>query len=276
MHLVEAVGLHRDIDSGLVTQTVEAPAPEDDGHKRTFWVAWCINTIIAYEYGRTKIHFDGVDSRAVPFADDSDTGLLIRMARNLPSESSGADIVSVSRSLESAIQKLSELGDMKGFPALTRGDICFCLYRRLRLLKMSISRDTVSHILTIGRTAVEAASELAQRDIPWWNVLGTTFQFFCVLLAIDNYESLAQISWVHSKLQEVYQKFETRMGLEALEAAATLRKALLSKKRQEIALLAPDDQVYAPFPERELTPDWDIVLNPYYTTGSFNFTDFGV
>ncbi|EHK42752.1 uncharacterized protein TrAtP1_002162 [Trichoderma atroviride] len=275
MHLVEAVGLHRDIDSDLVTQTVEAPAVEDEGHKRTFWIAWSVNTLIAYEYGRSKIHFDGVESRLVPFADDSDAGLQVRMARALPNEGSGGDVVSVSRSLENAIFKLSELGDIKGFPALTRGDICFCLYRRLRLLKISVSRDTVSHILTIGHTAVEAASEFAQREIPWWNVLGTTFQFFCVLLAIDNYESLAQVSWVHAKLREVYHRFETRMGLEALEAAATLRKALLTKKQQEINLLTPEDQVFAPFPEREFTPDWDVVLNPYYTTGAFNFTDFG-
>ncbi|KAL7922772.1 hypothetical protein ACQKWADRAFT_68872 [Trichoderma austrokoningii] len=276
MHLVEACGLHRDIDSDFVTQTVEAPAVEDDGYKRTFWIAWSVNTLIAYEYGRSKIHVDGVESRLVPFADDSDAGLQVRMARALPSEGSGGgDVVSVSRSLENAIQKLSELGDIKGFPALTRGDLCFCLYRRLRLLKVSIGRDTVSHILTIGHSAVEAASEFAQREIPWWNVLGTTFQFFCVLLAIDNYESLAQVSWVHTKLREVYQRFETRMGSEALDAAATLRKALLTKKQQEINMLTPEDQVFAPFAEREFTPDWDVVLNPYYTTGGFNFTDFG-
>ncbi|PTB70308.1 N-terminal binuclear Zn cluster-containing protein [Trichoderma citrinoviride] len=276
MHLVEAVGLHRDLESDLVTQSGETRATEDEGSKRTFWLAWCINTIIAYEYGRTKIHFDGEDSRPTPFNDRSETGLQIRMARILPSENVNADAVTVSKSLEGAIQKLLDLGDVKGFPALTRGDLCFCLYRRLRLLKISISKDTLSHILQIGQSAVEAAYDLAQRGVPWWNVLGTTFQFFCVLLAIDNRDSLTQVSWVLSRLDGIVQILNTHMAFEALETARTLMRDLLVKKRQEVALLEMSEGSDIPFSNRELTPDWDMMLNPYYTVGGFNFKDLGV
>ncbi|TFA99034.1 Protein RDR1 [Trichoderma ghanense] len=276
MHLVEAVGLHRDLESGLVTQSGGTRAREDEGSKRTFWLAWCINTIIAYEYGRTKIHFDGEDSRPTPFNDTSETGLQIRMARILPSENVNADAVTVSKSLEGAIQKLVDLGDVRGFPALTRGDLCFCLYRRLRLLKISISKDTLAHILQIGQSAVEAAYGLAQRGVPWWNVLGTTFQFFCVLLAIDNRDSLTQVSWVLSRLDGIVQILNTHMAFEAFETAKTLMRDLLVKKRQEVALLEMSEGSDIPFSNRELTPDWDMMLNPFYTVGGFNFKDFGV
>ncbi|OTA02773.1 Zn2Cys6 transcriptional regulator [Trichoderma parareesei] len=276
MHLVEAVGLHRDLESDLVTQSGETRAREDEGSKRTFWLAWCINTIIAYEYGRTKIHFDGEDSRPTPFNDTSETGLQIRMARILPSENVNADAMAVSKSLEGAIQKLVDLGDVRGFPALTRGDLCFCLYRRLRLLKISISKDTLSHILQIGQNAVEAAYDLAQRGVPWWNVLGTTFQFFCVLLAIDNRDSLTLVSSVLSRLDGIVQILNTHMAFEAFETAKTLMRDLLVKKRQEVALLEMSEGSDIPFSNRELTPDWDMMLNPFYTVGGFNFKDFGV
>ncbi|KAK1255736.1 hypothetical protein MKX07_007995 [Trichoderma sp. CBMAI-0711] len=276
MHLVEAVGLHRDLESDLVTQSGETRAREDEGSKRTFWLAWCINTIIAYEYGRTKIHFDGEDSRPTPFNDTSETGLQIRMARILPSENVNADAMAVSKSLEGAIQKLVDLGDVRGFPALTRGDLCFCLYRRLRLLKISISKDTLSHILQIGQNAVEAAHDLAQRGVPWWNVLGTTFQFFCVLLAIDNRDSLTLVSSVLSRLDGIVQILNTHMAFEAFETAKTLMRDLLVKKRQEVALLEMSEGSDIPFSNRELTPDWDMMLNPFYTVGGFNFKDFGV
>ncbi|KAL6874622.1 N-terminal binuclear Zn cluster-containing protein [Trichoderma longibrachiatum] len=276
MHLVEAVGLHRDLESDLVTQSGETRAREDEGSKRTFWLAWCINTIIAYEYGRTKIHFDGEDSRPTPFNDTSETGLQIRMARILPSENVNADAITVSKSLEGAIQKLVDLGDVRGFPALTRGDLCFCLYRRLRLLKISISKDTLAHILQIGQNAVEAAYDLAQRGVPWWNVLGTTFQFFCVLLAIDNRDSLTQVSWVLSRLDGIVQILNTHMAFEAFETAKTLMRDLLVKKRQEVALLEMSEGSDIPFSNRELTPDWDMMLNPFYAVGGFNFKDFGV
>ncbi|KAL6790657.1 N-terminal binuclear Zn cluster-containing protein [Trichoderma sp. SZMC 28012] len=276
MHLVEAVGLHRDINSELVTQSVQTPATEDEGSKRTFWLAWCLNTIIAYEYGRTKIQFDGIDSRPTPFDDKSETGLQIRMARILPSENISGDVMAVSKSLEAAIQKLLDMGEVKGFPALTRGDLCFCLYRRLRLLKVSISKDTLSQILQIGYTAVEAASDLAERGIPWWNVLGTTFQFFCVLLAIDNRDSLTQVSWVMPKLERIVEILNTHMAAEALDTAKTLMRDALAKKNQEIALLEASNGNGFPFPHRELTPDWDTMLNPYYIVGGFTFKDLGV
>lgn len=276
MHLVEAVGLHRDLNSELVTQSVHTPATEDEGSKRTFWLAWCLNTIIAYEYGRTKIQFDGIDSRPTPFDDKSETGLQIRMARILPSENISGDVMAVSKSLEAAIQKLLDMGEVKGFPALTRGDLCFCLYRRLRLLKVSISKDTLSQILQIGYTAVEAASDLAERGIPWWNVLGTTFQFFCVLLAIDNRDSLTQVSWVMPKLERIVGILNTHMAAEALDTAKTLMRDALAKKNQEIALLEASNGDGFPFPHRELTPDWDTMLNPYYIVGGFTFKDLGV
>ncbi|RFU75138.1 n-terminal binuclear zn cluster-containing [Trichoderma arundinaceum] len=275
MHLVEAVGLHRDLGSDLITQSIETPATEDEGHKRTFWVAWCINTIIAYEYGRTKIHFDDVDTQPTPFNDKSETGLQIRMARILPGESTNGDVVTVSKTLEGAIQKLLDMGDMNGFPALTRADLCFCLYRRLRLLKISISKEALSNILTAGHAAVEAASDLAQQGIPWFNVPGTTFQFFCVLLAIDNRDSLTKVSWVLSKLEDIVRVFDTHMANEALDTAKALMRDSLAKKRQEIALLEMPDGADTVFVNREFTPDWDTMLNPFYS-GEFGFRELGV
>ncbi|KAL6690752.1 N-terminal binuclear Zn cluster-containing protein [Trichoderma pleuroticola] len=271
MHMVEAVGLHRDLNSELVTQSIQTPATEDEGSKRTFWLGWCLNTIIAYEYGRTKVHFDGVDSLPTPFDDKSETGLQIRMARILPSENLSGDVITVSKSLEAAIQKLVHMGEVKGFSALTRGDLCFCLYRRLRLLKVGISKETLSQILQIGHTAVEEASDLAERGIPWWNVLGTTFQFICVLLAIDNRDSLTQVSWVMPKLRHIAKLLDTHMAAEALDTAKALMRDASAKKNQEIALLESSNDHGFPFPHRELTPDWDAMLNPYDLVEGFHF-----
>ncbi|UKZ74339.1 hypothetical protein TrVFT333_002004 [Trichoderma virens FT-333] len=276
MHLVEAVGLHRDLESDLVTQSGQVRAREDEGGKRTFWLAWCINTIISYEYGRTRVHINGIDPRATPFDDHSETGLQIRMARILPSENTNADIMALSKSLETAIQQLLDLGDISGFPALTRGDLCFCLYRRLRLLKVAISKETLANIIQIGHTAVEVAIQLANREVPWWNVLGTPFQFFCVLLAIDTRAALTKVSWVVPKLERIATILGTHMAREAVETAHVLLSDAWAKKRQEIALLEVSEGNVLPLlNNREPTPDWDAMLNPFYA-GDFNVKDFGI
>ncbi|EHK22731.1 uncharacterized protein TRIVIDRAFT_53976 [Trichoderma virens Gv29-8] len=276
MHLVEAVGLHRDLESDLVTQSGQVRAKEDEGGKRTFWLAWCINTIISYEYGRTRVHINGIDPRATPFDNHSETGLQIRMARILPSENTNADIMALSKSLETAIQQLLDLGDISGFPALTRGDLCFCLYRRLRLLKVAISKETLANIIQIGHTAVEVAIQLANREAPWWNVLGTPFQFFCVLLAIDTRAALTKVSWVVPKLERIATILGTHMAREAVETAHVLLSDAWAKKRQEIALLEMSEGNVLPLlNNREPTPDWDAMLNPFYA-GDFNVKDFGI
>ncbi|KND89243.1 Protein RDR1 [Tolypocladium ophioglossoides CBS 100239] len=261
LHLAEAIGLHRDMESEILTHRIESQTGTKGS--RTFWIAWSLNTMISYEYGRTRKSFDSIScDRAILEEKGGSTGQQLRMAQLIPDDQAITDPTSSVEILETSIRKLQEIEPVTGYPVLCRADICFSLYRRLRLFKLRIAKDVILSILGVGRIAVEAAYGFAQRGVPWWNLLSTTFQYFCVLLAIDSSDSLSQVSWALSKLEGIARMLDTHLAFEALETAKTLLRDSMRKKRQELAFMEIADGATMPLPAEEINLDWDALLDP--------------
>ncbi|KAL3424088.1 hypothetical protein PVAG01_03369 [Phlyctema vagabunda] len=267
MHLAEATGLHHEAHSVLLAtdnacELVESETGELQA-RRTFWVAWSLNTIMAYEYGRSRRNFDSISCKPVVPVEGDFTAQHILLARLIPGDNTDAE--TQREELQEGLRKLQQIPDVKDFTCLTRADICFCFYRRLRLLKQNLDKETISCILDIGDKAVEASYDFAQKSCPWWNILGTPFQYFCVLLALDTSESLAKLSWVLKRLEAIVQTLNTPLALEALDTAKVLLRDSMAKKRQELSLLESADSTHILNLEREMDINWDALLDPSYS-----------
>ncbi|RDW91116.1 hypothetical protein BP5796_02281 [Coleophoma crateriformis] len=268
LHLAEATGLHHEAQSIILTtdHSQQLIHQDDEGKeraRRTFWVAWALNSIMSYEYGRSKRSFGSISCRPLMVVEGDTSAHHVALAQLIPRDNPPSD-AAARDDLQRAIKSIRSNPNENRFMSLSRADVCFCFYRRLRLLKQGIDKEIVSCILRIGEEAVEAACEFAEKGIPWWNILNTTFQFFCVLLAIDTSDSLAKVSWVLDRFKVIVEILGTHLALEALDTAKVLLRDSMAKKRQELAFLEVADGATMP-PEREIDINWDALLNPEYS-----------
>ena len=233
MHCIEAIGLHKELTDIAV---VSPPAPETQEsaagfRRRLFWVAWSLNAIISYEYGRSRVEF--IDTTIKPIdAHDAraHTSGLVTLAHTIPdTEPLDEDETT---SLQSSLEVLSQLPTESEPLSLLKADVAFSTYRRMRLVaKSSIPPHVTSLVISIGKSALPVVSSLVSQRLPWWTVLSVPFQFVCVLLAIDSRESLSQIAEAMTSLEEVGKCWNTHMAHDAVGCARLLVK--LSKRRKE-------------------------------------------
>jgi hypothetical protein len=148
---------------------------------------------------------------------------------------------------------------------LSKADLCLCLYRHHRLSKLVIEKEDILLIIGIGIAASEAAKTLVEKNHYWWNVLGTVFQFLCVLLAMDSTESLSKVSGALATLETIVRLLGTHIADEALSTAKLLLRDSMKKKRRDASLLeAADTGDSLELPNSAVDIDWDVVLDPSY------------
>lgn len=107
-------------------------------------------------------------------------------------------------------------------------------------------------IIDIGNTALSAAYALVKLDQAWWNVLSTSFQYVCVLLAIDTPESLSHVATAMKTLDNITQILGTRIAFEAQKTAKLLLEDSMKKKDKKFSSLS-----------RQLTRDLILKLLTY-------------
>lgn len=118
-------------------------------------------------------------------------------------------------------------------------------------------------IIDIGNTALSAAYALVKLDQAWWNVLSTSFQYVCVLLAIDTPESLSHVATAMKTLDNITQILGTRIAFEAQKTAKLLLEDSMKKKRQEIQQLEQATHQRSNLETTHLLDiDWDALLDP--------------
>lgn len=59
--------------------------------------------------------------------------------------------------------------------------MAFCFYRRLYQLKTGVPDEISELIVNSGNTAIVASEQLASQGRMFWNVIGSVFQYTCVL-----------------------------------------------------------------------------------------------
>ncbi|KAM3076057.1 hypothetical protein ACMFMG_006428 [Clarireedia jacksonii] len=269
LHLAEATGLHQEVHSVLLTTDAEAQTKrmdeaEIERARRTFWMTWSIHTVISYEYGRSAVILNSITCKQpIKNSQDDFTALHIQVAQLIPRDNMIVSSTAHKEELAAGLEKLSQIPDDHPFISMSKADVCFCFYRRLRLLRQGLEKEEINAIISMGNRAVEAANTFALAHHPWFNILSTTFQYVCVLLAIDTSESLSHVSWVLNIFENIVRIVNTHLANEALDMAKVLLRDSMAKKRRELGLLEIADGVNGVV-EQEVTINWDALLDPNF------------
>lgn len=293
LHLAEATGIHHEVQALRLTTDIPGQAPltsDRSGAERArkvFWLAWSLNKMISYEYGRSAVQLSSITCKPVTHIPGEFTVPFIQLAQQLPRDGDPDTPTNRKAQLHEGLQNLKAIGDESEYICLTKGDIALCYYRRLRMLDYGIEREAVTSTIAFGRNAVAAAYRLAQQARPWWQVLGTVFQYICVLLAIDSAESLAEIRNAIETLEKIAAILNTDLATEALSTAKLLVRDSVRKKRRELEVLdfiggtdgveglkiAGIENGEEAFPE--ITVNWDEFFDPTLSGSFWEIPDFG-
>jgi len=234
--------LHQDAEQLEIISPSTAPQyteEEQEMRKRVFWMAWSINRLLSYEYGRSPVFLSQISCKLpTSFGEEDYMVPFIKLAKLLPSDD---EVRALCR--KQMFRALDEMANIHGeFSKLVllKADMAFCLYRRLRIQDDGYPKEALTQIIDHGKAAMQHARLLADAYIPWWNVISTPFQFICVLLAIDSMESLSQIPMAHDTLKAVVSKFDTHMAREALQTVDKLIMLSRQKKVKQLEFLVVD------------------------------------
>lgn len=242
MHLCETIGVykereaHEGIDGNYTLDQFR------DICARVMLVARCLHFIISYEHGRSTVDVGSVLLHNIIERGEADLTLQLHALVNiLPSDDttiiSNQGHPTRRQELTNALSSLISTPTNHEFFTLIKVDLCFCIYRRLRLLDLGIKQEQLTQIIRVGKTALPASRILILRNHPWWNTVGTVFQFICVLLAIDSSESLATIPEAMETLVTIAKHLKTHLADEALATARVLVRSMTEKKRKEATVL---------------------------------------
>ncbi|OAQ98269.1 hypothetical protein LLEC1_08093 [Akanthomyces lecanii] len=288
LHLCEAVGLHRE---EIIVKTAAMPGAQAKGHtedqlRRIFWIAYAGNKIMSYEYDRSSVSFNAVTCGEVSRKAGSVADQFISLGKMLPGPNSSFqpeyEAQTPTAELCERLRTLDKLHFAHPFMVATKADLTFCFYRRIYQLKMGIPDDIIQLVINSGNAAIVAAAQLASQGRMFWNVIGSVFQYTCVLLAMDTPASNAHVSRAFESLGNLVHAADTGLTREALSMARRLLSLSTAKKRQELEMLEAVEASYQdspPQPEPPAGPseelawdmDWDqFLVEPYLTMFGFD------
>ena len=282
MHLCEALGLHEEENINKISSTDGAAAlgHDVDQLRRIFWILWAGHNLLSYEYDRSSVHLRAVTCQAINPASRSVASLFVQLAQIIPAPNSPFHLESQPSSLmEELFERLKALEKLHvtdPFLVVTKADITFCFYRRIYQLKMGISQEIVQVVIDSGNAAVKAAEQLLSQGCLFWNVIGSVFQYTCVLLAMDTLAASAHIAAAFEGLKNLVEAADTGLTREALSVAQRLLSLNIAKKRKELDQLEtleasceafqsqPGLETTSPLPDTDWNLDWDqFLLEPF-------------
>ncbi|CAG9977292.1 unnamed protein product [Clonostachys byssicola] len=181
INMIEVMGFHQN-ENSISFVGDQRPADNVVGgvniRERVAMVAQSLHILFAYDFGRSIVNLVSLPPCNPPqSAGDftfQQTALTNILSKSLDEKESAAD------SRERLVIALEELAAMPAnhdFTVLTKAELCFAVYRRLRLLHPPLQEAQVEHIIQVGAAAIPAARRLAALKHPWWNTIHTIFQY---------------------------------------------------------------------------------------------------
>lgn len=253
MHLCEAVGLHDDDNITKMASNAGTAAVGNDADRlrRIFWIAWAGHNLLSYEYDRSAVRFRAVTCQAIIPTSGSVADQFVQIAQIIPAPNSPFRLEcqppTPRDELFERLRALKKLQFTHPFLVVTKADLVFCFYRRIYQLKLGISDDIMNLIIDCGNAAVDAAQQLANQGRLFWNVIGSVFQYTCVLIAIDTPAASSHIATAFKGLDNLVKAADTGLTREALSMAQHLLSLHTTKKRKELAQLAAVEADYQSF-----------------------------
>ncbi|KAJ5950614.1 uncharacterized protein N7479_009027 [Penicillium vulpinum] len=283
LHRCEVVGLHKEENIQRIASVAGAATLgyDTDRLRRIFWVLWAAHQILSYECDRSAVIFPAVTTQAIIAIPGSVADQFVQIVQIIPSPNSPFQLdsqpLSPKEELSERLAALSKLHFTHPFLVATKADLAFCFYRRIYQFKAGITDETIQVVIDSGRDGLEAAEQLASQGRLLWNVIGSVFQYACILLAIDTPASSVHIPTAFKGLENLVRATDTALTRQALSIARHLLGLNIAKKRKEILQLEAVEAGYEPFltpPEPEpntAVPDlvgwgveWDqFLVEPY-------------
>ncbi|KKK16844.1 hypothetical protein P175DRAFT_0497796 [Aspergillus ochraceoroseus IBT 24754] len=283
MHLCEALGLHEEENIKKIASIAGAAVLGHDADRlrRIFWISWAGHNMLSYEYDRSPVGFRAVTCQPIISIPGSVADQFVQLIQIIPSPNSPFQLelqppTSSEEELFKRLKALDELQFTHPFLVVTKADIAFCFYRRLYQLKIRIPDDIIKLFIDSGNAAVEAAEQQASQGRLFWNVIGSVFQYTCILLAIDTPAASAHIGAAFKGLENLVKAADTGLTREALSMARHLLGLNMAKKRKELAQLEAVEAGYEFFqappaseaniavPDVDWEVDWDkFFIEPY-------------
>lgn len=282
MHLCEAIGLHDEANIKKMASLAGAAVLGHDADRlrRIFWISWAGHIMLSYEYDRSPVVFRAVTCQSIISIPGSLADQFVQLIKIISSPNSQFQLESQpptpTEELFQRLQALDEFQVTHPFLVVTKADIAFCFYRRLYQLKSHIPDEIIKLVIDSGNTAVEAAEQQASQGHLFWNVIGSVFQYTCILLAIDTPAAFAHIGTAFKGLENLVKAADTKLTREALSIARHLLSLRMAKKQKELAQLEAVEAGYELFqtpsvseandvmPEMNWEVDWDqFFVEPY-------------
>lgn len=283
MHLCEVVGLHKEENVQLMASVAGAAALGHDADRlrRIFWILWAGHHMLSYECDRSAVTFAAVTTQAIIAIPGSVADQFVQIIQIIPSPNSPFQLdprpPSLKEELSERLTALSKLHFAHPFLVATKAELAFCFYRRLYQYKTGITDETIQIVIDSGKDGLEAAEQLASQGHLLWNVIGSVFQYACVLLAIDTPASSAHIPAAFKRLESLVSAADTALTRQALSIARHLLSLNIAKKRNELLQLEAVEAGYEAFrtppePEANTTvPDlvgWGVDWDQFFVDPS--------
>ncbi|KAL4750533.1 hypothetical protein BDW72DRAFT_175609 [Aspergillus terricola var. indicus] len=282
MHLCEGIGLHEEENIKKMASIAGAAVLGHDADRlrRIFWVSWAGHNMLSYEYDRTPVQFRAVTCQSIIPVSGSVADQFVQLVQIIPSPNSPFQLdwqpPTPSEELFERLKVLGEFQYRHPFLVVTKADIAFCFYRRLYQFKVRIPDEVIKLVIDSGNAAVEAAEQQANQGRLFWNVIGSVFQYACILLAIDTPAASVHIGAAFKGLENFVKSVDTGLTREALSMARQLLSLSMAKKRKELAQLEAVEASYQFFPAQPASEtstavpdmtggaDWDqFFIEPY-------------
>ncbi|KAI9040743.1 uncharacterized protein KD926_007685 [Aspergillus affinis] len=282
MHLCETVGLH---EEGNIKKMASMPGTavlgyDADRLRRIFWIAWAGHNMLSYEQDCSAVQFRAVTCQPIIPTLDSVADQFVKLIQIIPAPNSPFKLErqpsNPSEELFERLKALDEFQVSHPFLVVTKADIALCFYRRIYQLKTWIPDEFIKLVIDCGNAGVEAAEQLATQGRLFWNVIGSVFQYACVLLAIDTPTASTHIGTAFKGLESLVKAADTGLTREALSMARHLLSLNMAKKRKELAQLEaveasyeisqtqPESEANNSVPDMSWELDWDqFFIDPY-------------
>ena len=270
MHLSEALGIHQEENIVKISRMPGAleSGLDPDRLRLIFWCSWAIHTITCYEYGRSVVSFQGITCGSINPKPGFFTNQWVQLAGTLPSHNSPFQQYDRSQDPSSdtlqRLQSLAEVPTNHPFLTLTKADLAFYFYRKLRSQNVTLSEKHIQLITTAGNDAVESACQVVQEGRLFHNALGSVFQYTCVLLAIDTPTSNQSLVAAFRGLKSIVETVDTRLTQEAMSTARHLLRARNRQKKQDMSVFEAVDNLFLDSEIQTETPDLDLDWDQFF------------
>ncbi|KAJ5942182.1 hypothetical protein N7516_002350 [Penicillium verrucosum] len=262
MHHCEVVGLHKEENIQRIASVAGAATTlghDADRLRRIFWILWAGHQMLSYECDRSAVIFTAVTTQAISTIPGSIADQFVKIIQIIPSPNSPFQLdsqpLSPREELSERLTALNKLRFTHPFLVATKADLAFCFYRRIYQFNAGIADETIQVVIDIGRDGLEAAEQLASQGRLLWNVIGSVFQYACILLAIDTPASSAHIPTAFKTLENLARATDTTLTRQALSIARHLLSLNIAKKRKELLQLEAVEAGYEAFQTPEPEPN---------------------